>query len=168
MSMPLRHLRARGLSRTVTRDQRHQSSGRYMEDICGPRPVCLLSSAPAVASVNISLVGFQALAFGSLCFYDNPVLVEPCLLAGCYTWIYLGNPHLMVSPSLRQYSILPSPSLLPQFPLTPLSFHQTQAHIQDPTSSSRCRPLPPTQFQRLVGKIFLYETMDFRRGTYSN
>ena len=36
------------------------------------------------------------------------------------------------------------PKSASQFPLTPLSFHHTQAHIQDPASSSRCRPLPPT------------------------
>ena len=71
-----------------------QQAGTWRTSVGPGLCVCSLS-APAVASVTISLWPGWIPGSGLWicpCFYDNPVLLEPCLLAGCYIWIYPGNP----------------------------------------------------------------------------
>ena len=105
MSMPLRHLRARGLSRTVSRDQRHQSS-RQVHGGHLWAPACV--SAPFLLQLwlqlpsHSDLAGFQVLAFGS---FSVSMTTQSCWSHACSWLLHLDLPRksdLMVSPSLRQ------------------------------------------------------------------
>lgn len=96
-----------------------------------------------------------------LCFHDNPVLFEPCLLAGCYIWIHPGNPTLwcqLVTISEAPFrSAHPTPGF--QLHSTLLSFHHTHAHTQDPASTLGYRPPFPPNSNAGMLDTFLCEMM---------